>query len=635
MSYQRCLSILLCGVLSVLAGCSEDANPPRIIAEVPGNGSSTFPRDTLVRVQFNEKLRESSIPDDGITLLYNGLPVPGRTRYESSINTVTFIPDDLFFFLRQYDATLKSGISDVEGNSLVKGDDWTFRIADGVFNGAGVVEQSNTGDAIAPQIEIGANMDGIIVWSQSDGTRRNIWARPLQPGSTPDGEEMIETEDLGDADAPQVAMDGDGNAIVVWSQSDGSLTNIWANRFENDSWGTAERIESDNSNNGTAPQIAISPDGSSAIAVWIQSDRIYANRFTAGSWGSAAAIDANTGAPTSPQIVFDGNNNAIAVWAQNNRIYENRYTATWSGAATIDDGNGTATATPQIAVDPDGDDAVVVWAQSDSTRNNIWVNTFDGSVWAGPENIESLDGDASTPDITMNAAGAAIAVWSQLADTDGSTSVTITIASPGVVSWNAHGMANDSKVVLETTGSLPTGLTAGTTYYVRNRTTNSFELSATPGGASINTSGTQSGTHSATAPRSRIYVSHLSTGDWGVPILAENTPTGISSIEPKIEMDGDGNALSIWTILADSTFSGEPFIHREVATSRYQAYRDSWSGGRIIETDTIGDQGNAVTPQISVAPDFTAIAVWSKADDVDPEDDDTNDRYSIQANIFN
>lgn len=74
--------------------------------------------------------------------------------------------------------------------------------------------------------------------------------------------------------------------------------------------------------------------------------------------------------------------------------------------------------------------------------------------------------------------------------------VTITIASPGVVTQTAHGLTNGTTVAFSTTGALPTGLTAGTVYYVVNAATDTYEVSATSGGASINTSGTQSGTHS-------------------------------------------------------------------------------------------------------------------------------------------
>ena len=78
-----------------------------------------------------------------------------------------------------------------------------------------------------------------------------------------------------------------------------------------------------------------------------------------------------------------------------------------------------------------------------------------------------------------------------------SSTVTITIASPGVVSWTAHGHENGDSIVFATTGSLPTGLTAGTTYYVVNKATDTFQLAAVSAGTAINTTGSQSGTHTA------------------------------------------------------------------------------------------------------------------------------------------
>lgn len=78
------------------------------------------------------------------------------------------------------------------------------------------------------------------------------------------------------------------------------------------------------------------------------------------------------------------------------------------------------------------------------------------------------------------------------------STVTITVATPGVISWNAHGLAAGTPVKFSTTGALPTGLNSGTTYYVLNPTANDFQVAATPGGAAIDTSGTQSGTHTAT-----------------------------------------------------------------------------------------------------------------------------------------
>lgn len=79
--------------------------------------------------------------------------------------------------------------------------------------------------------------------------------------------------------------------------------------------------------------------------------------------------------------------------------------------------------------------------------------------------------------------------------TASSATVTLTIAEPGVVSWTGHGLLAGDRIRFATTGALPTGLVAGTSYFVINPTTNTFEIAETRGGAVINTSGSQSGEH--------------------------------------------------------------------------------------------------------------------------------------------
>lgn len=90
-----------------------------------------------------------------------------------------------------------------------------------------------------------------------------------------------------------------------------------------------------------------------------------------------------------------------------------------------------------------------------------------------------------------------------------SATATITIAVPGVVTWNAHGLPNGAKVRFSTTGALPTGLTAATDYFVVSAAANTFQVSATKGGAAITTSGTQSGVHTGTSqpvPSQRLFM---------------------------------------------------------------------------------------------------------------------------------
>ncbi len=96
------------------------------------------------------------------------------------------------------------------------------------------------------------------------------------------------------------------------------------------------------------------------------------------------------------------------------------------------------------------------------------------------------------------------------------STVTLTIAAPCVVTWASNGLPNGTPVHLTTTGALPTGLTANVVYYIVNRAAGTFQLSETPDGFPIVTTGSQSGTHTATAFIHRVYESQ-SAGNTGNP----------------------------------------------------------------------------------------------------------------------
>ena len=78
---------------------------------------------------------------------------------------------------------------------------------------------------------------------------------------------------------------------------------------------------------------------------------------------------------------------------------------------------------------------------------------------------------------------------------------TVTIATPAVVTIVDHQLNTGERIRLFTDGALPTGLTANTDYFVINVNTNTFRLATTRANAlaetAINTSGSQSGTHTA------------------------------------------------------------------------------------------------------------------------------------------
>lgn len=84
--------------------------------------------------------------------------------------------------------------------------------------------------------------------------------------------------------------------------------------------------------------------------------------------------------------------------------------------------------------------------------------------------------------------------------------VTISAASPGVITLASHGFsANDPVVFSNSGGALPVAITAGTVYYVKTvLDADTFTISATAGGTAINTASTGTGTHYVTSTYSAL-----------------------------------------------------------------------------------------------------------------------------------
>lgn len=151
-----------------------------------------------------------------------------------------------------------------------------------------------------------------------------------------------------------------------------------------------------------------------------------------------------------------------------------------------------------------------------------------------------------------------------------SSVVTITIASPGVISWTAHGLVAGDKVHFTTTGALPTGLSVNTDYFViaAGLDANSFRVSTSRGGGAVNTSGTQSGVHTA-------YNSNFGKGDgsttFALPDFRGFTPYGYKS------SDANFDALNV-----PNTYVGETF--HVLLTAELPSHNHGFSDPQQVKT---------------------------------------------------
>ena len=82
---------------------------------------------------------------------------------------------------------------------------------------------------------------------------------------------------------------------------------------------------------------------------------------------------------------------------------------------------------------------------------------------------------------------------------DATLTADFTAAASNVITSAAHGLSNGNRITLTTTGTLPGGLSTSAIYYVIEKTTNTFELSATLDGSAVDITDTGTGTHTWSA----------------------------------------------------------------------------------------------------------------------------------------
>jgi hypothetical protein len=275
------------------------------------------------------------------------------------------------------------------------------------------------GYTVWPQIAMGKDGKAVVVWGLSDGLRHNIWSNHYTPGSGWNTAELIETDDTGDAYYPDIAMDGNGNAVAVWTQrfnsGYGTYPYLCANQYiSGTGWGTAQKI----GDGFYVPQVVFDSTNE-AIVIWDDSVFIRSIRFSWDTgWEDGLSMDSVISEMdpdwllTIPQIAIDSNDNAIAVW-DSYGISANEYTidSGWGNSQTIGIDAGHS---PRIAIAP-SNHALTIWTQEGEEVYSIGYNTYaPTSGWGSSRSLYTGQaGNAMHPQIAIDSQGHGMAVWEQ------------------------------------------------------------------------------------------------------------------------------------------------------------------------------------------------------------------------------
>jgi len=218
----------------------------------------------------------------------------------------------------------------------------------------------------------------------------------------------------------------------------------------------------------------------------------------------------------------------------------NSYTITVGVNANATDvsgspGGGTVTAAYQINVGPEFVVPITGWG------GGTWGSGVWGTGGSSLSTIRLWSQRNYGEDLVFGPRSGGLYYWDA---TSGITSrgvllrslggtATITIASPAVVTSTVL-YTEGAAVVFSTTGALPTGITAGTTYFAFNNVGLTFQLIDTAGNI-VNTSGTQSGVQTITPNDIPLVQNYIMVSDTSRFIFALGTNDyGSTTLDPML-----------------------------------------------------------------------------------------------------
>lgn len=405
----------------------------------------------------------------------------------------------------------------------------------------------------------------------------------------------------GDARYPRVAVDAMGNAVAVWQQPDLSplgYESIWASRFTPATgWGPAEILDI---GDGVAesPQVAVDPSGN-AIAVWQQSDgtrtNLWANHYSVGvGWGGAILIELDdTGDAELPLTAFgpsqsigiDAAGNAMVAWLLvapepptlgNDLTYNavvSRYTPSGGWEAQVHlSGNASD---PQIGVDASGN-AIALWRlrpNSGGGGQTVYASNYTaGSGWGPFPLFVSSSTALRGPRMAVDSVGNAVVAWSSCGDPDFCDDVFVNRYAPAT-GWEGEQVIFSDPAVSQTPA---VAINDAGDIVVAWMLIDSY-------------------------PTTSLWARRYTGGAWqGVEQLDSGGQFG----EPTAAIDAGGNAIVAWGALFVS--QGVPAVP-DILASRYVAGA-GWEPPTVIEAN--GAQGNALFPHVAYGADGSAMLLW-------------------------
>lgn len=282
-------------------------------------------------------------------------------------------------------------------------------------------------DAFRPQVSVGADGTATVAWVQYEGAASAIYERRIGPGGTPEPEGHRLSATGQSADQVQVGSRSDGGAVVVWERYGGSrTTEVQSSEISAAGMPAAVPVDlSDGSQNAVEPQVAVEPDGS-AIVVWTRYDGadqvVQGRRVETTGTPDPTTFDLSESGEDAiePSLAMGPDGSATVAWVRSDGsdelVQSSKLLPSGGPAGVVEtlSAAGEDAVEPAVAVSPSGA-ASVVWQRSDGSTFLIqgrylgFGGSPDGLVYTASEPGE----DAREPEIAVAADGLGMLAWSR------------------------------------------------------------------------------------------------------------------------------------------------------------------------------------------------------------------------------
>jgi hypothetical protein len=278
--------------------------PMSITGSTPANAAVNVPRSVAPTLTFSAMLDDATVPGH-VTFRRGTQTIPATIA--ASADTVTVTPQGTLSLLTTYTIAADTGLLGLYDEPTAAGSNVTFTTVDGVWHPAEVARGNavNTSD-----VQVGVTPDGgaVAVWHEYNGSYANVWANVYTAGTGWGTAQELQVANTSDELNPKIAVNAQGDAMVVWSQHNGVRTDIWYSRYTAGiGWGNATQLSASNLGLGNySPQLAMNANGD-AVFAWVNDAAgdysVWARYMPAnGAMGAAARIESAIGAPATSSL---------------------------------------------------------------------------------------------------------------------------------------------------------------------------------------------------------------------------------------------------------------------------------------------------------------------------------------------